>query len=67
MLKVGILEDNVYLPVEKGTPQGSLISPLLMNIALHGMEQAVIKFMKSLKLKGPDGKNIIKRRRGPVV
>jgi RNA-directed DNA polymerase len=66
-LKSGILEDNVYLPVEKGTPQGSLISPLLMNIALHGMEQAVIEFMKSLKLKGPDGKYIIKRRRASSI
>jgi len=66
-LKAGILEDNVYLSVEKGTPQGSLISPLLMNIALHGMEQAVIEFMKSLKLKGPDGKNIIKRRRASSI
>lgn len=67
LLKAGILEDNVYLPVEKGTPQGSLISPLLMNIALYGMEQAVIEFMKSLKLKGPDGKNIIQRRRASSI
>jgi RNA-directed DNA polymerase len=62
-LKAGILENNIYFPVEKGTPQGSLISPLLMNIALHGMEQAVIEFMKSIKLKGLDGTYIIKRRR----
>jgi len=34
-----------------------------MNIALHGIEQAVIEFMESLKLKGPDGKNTVKRRR----
>lgn len=66
-LKAEILEDNVYLPVEKNTPQGSLISPLLMNIALHGMEQAVIEFMKSLKLKGPDGKYIVKRRRASSI
>jgi RNA-directed DNA polymerase len=55
------------LPVEKGTPQGSLISPLLMNIALHGMEQAVIEFMKSLRLKGPNGKNVVKRRRANSI
>jgi len=66
-LKAEILEDNVYLTVEKGTSQGSLISPLLMNIALHGMEQAVIEFMKSLQLKGPDGKNIVKRRRASSI
>ena len=66
-LKAGVLEDNAYSSVEKGTPQGSLISPLLMNIALHGMEQAVVEFMKSLKLKGPDGKYIVKRRRASSI
>ena len=66
-LKAGILENNNYFPVEKGTPQGSLISPLLMNIALHGMEQAVIEFMKSIKLKGLDGTYIIKRRRSSSI
>jgi RNA-directed DNA polymerase len=27
---------------EAGTPQGGIISPLLANIALHGMETAVL-------------------------
>lgn len=66
-LKAGILEHGVVEPVEKGTPQGSLISPLLMNIALHGMEEAVVNFMKNLKIKGNDGKNIIKRRRSSSI
>ena len=38
-----------------------------MNIALHGMEQAVIEFMKSIKLKGLDGTYIIKRRRSSSI
>lgn len=29
---------------ESGTPQGGIISPLLMNIALHGMENAIKKY-----------------------
>jgi RNA-directed DNA polymerase len=66
-LKAGIMENDIITPVEKGTPQGSLISPLLMNIALHGMEQSVIDFMKTLKIKDQDGKNVIKRRRASSI
>ena len=40
-LKAGVLEDQVFAPTEAGTPQGGTISPLLANVALHGMEQAV--------------------------
>lgn len=38
-LKAGIFEDGEVFPSETGTPQGGVISPLLANIALHGMEQ----------------------------
>jgi len=34
-LKVGVVEDGVRHPAERGTPQGSVISPLLANIYLH--------------------------------
>jgi RNA-directed DNA polymerase len=40
-LKAGVLEEGVFAPTEAGTPQGGCISPLLANVALHGMEQAV--------------------------
>lgn len=40
-LKAGVLEDDVFNPTEQGTPQGGVISPLLANIALHGMEQII--------------------------
>ena len=66
-LKAGVLENGVTLPSEKGTPQGSLVSPLLINIALHGLENAVINFMKGLKTKGNDGKYIVKRRRASGI
>jgi RNA-directed DNA polymerase len=39
-LHAGVMEDGSFIPTEWGTPQGGVISPLLMNIALHGMETA---------------------------
>jgi retron-type reverse transcriptase len=35
MLKSGIMEDGLVRPTEEGTPQGSILSPLLSNIYLH--------------------------------
>src|SRR3989441_7888523 len=40
-LKAGVLENGVFTPTEAGTPQGGTSSPLLANVALHGMEEVV--------------------------
>lgn len=40
-LKAGYMEEMRWHPTDAGTPQGGVISPLLANIALHGMEEAV--------------------------
>jgi RNA-directed DNA polymerase len=37
-LKAGVMDDGQLFPTEEGTPQGGTLSPLLANIALHGME-----------------------------
>jgi RNA-directed DNA polymerase len=39
-LKAGVVEDGRLRRTEAGVPQGGVISPVLLNIALHGIEQA---------------------------
>lgn len=34
-------EQKGYSPTDRGTPQGGVLSPLLANIALHGMEERI--------------------------
>lgn len=46
-LKAGIMDKNVLQINEKGTPQGGVISPLLANIALHGMENHIKSINKN--------------------
>ncbi len=41
-LQAGALDGDVFVETPSGTPQGGVISPLLANIALHGMETAII-------------------------
>src|SRR5439155_12596548 len=40
-LTAGVMDGNTYFPSETGIAQGGVLSPLLMNIALHGMEAVV--------------------------
>ena len=56
-LKAGILDPEISAdPIEndRGTPQGGIISPLLSNIALHGMEDAVLSRYKKIKKSMPE-------------
>jgi RNA-directed DNA polymerase len=39
-LKAGVVEKGTFTPTGEGSPQGGVISPLLMNVALHGLEEA---------------------------
>lgn len=53
-LQAGIIHTSVDESSEinySGTPQGGVISPLLMNIALHGMENYVINLFGRSQIK----------------
>ncbi len=52
-LKAGYVDKDVFHETETGTPQGGVISPLLANIALHGMENAIdVKYNKQGDISG---------------
>ena len=39
-LTAGVVEKEQFTPTFRGTPQGGVISPTLLNVALHGIEKA---------------------------
>lgn len=46
-LKAGIMNGVVFQKSKAGTPQGGVISPLLANIALHGLEYGIKDELKA--------------------
>ncbi|NEQ82998.1 MAG: group II intron reverse transcriptase/maturase [Moorea sp. SIO2I5] len=50
-LKAGVIDEGTFSPTDEGTPQGGIISPLLANIALHGMEKRIKEYAETLPSK----------------
>jgi len=66
-LECGILDENVFSRTEEGAPQGGVISPLLANIALHGMETRIKDFVQTIPDVYPSGGPVnIRDRRASV-
>jgi RNA-directed DNA polymerase len=40
-LKAGVMDGAALFPTDTGAPQGGVRAPLLMNVALHGLETAI--------------------------
>lgn len=55
-LKSGVIDNKTFLETEEGTPQGGVVSPLLANVALHGLEKHLNEFAKTIDMRRSDGR-----------
>lgn len=54
-LESGVLDGEAFSESSQGTPQGGVISPLLANIALHGMELHLKEWISEIPIRSRTG------------
>lgn len=55
-LRSGVMDGHELFPTTEGTPQGGIVSPLLANIALHGLETFLKEWLWESGYRKRDGK-----------
>jgi group II intron reverse transcriptase/maturase len=71
-LEAGIMDQysstpNELVPTTVGTPQGGIVSPLLANIALHGLETFIKEHVHEMKFKLPSRGKIARQKSIGIV
>ena len=62
-LHAGFIEQGVLFPTEAGTPQGGIASPVLANMALDGLEDAVrLALGRSANARQPSKAHVVRKR-----
>ena len=57
-LKSGVVDEGTLYPTKEGTPQGGIISPVLANLVLDGLEDLLGALYGSIKLDGHNHRSI---------